>query len=43
LLGEFTRLYPHVLIDISLSDGLVDVAGGQADVAVRFGPWPTAR
>lgn len=38
LLGDFARLYPHVLVDISLSDGLVDVAGGQADVAVRFGP-----
>lgn len=38
LLGEFTRLYPDILIDISLSDRLVDVAGGQADVAIRFGP-----
>ncbi|MCJ2182578.1 LysR family transcriptional regulator [Novosphingobium sp. 1949] len=38
LLGEFVRLYPQVLVDISLSDGLVDIAGGQADVAIRFGP-----
>lgn len=38
LLGEFTRLYPHILVDIALTDALVDVAGGQADVAVRFGP-----
>ena len=38
LLGEFARLYPQILIDISLSDRLVDVAGGQADVAIRFGP-----
>lgn len=37
-LGEFARLYPHILVDISLSDRLVDVAAGQADVAVRFGP-----
>jgi DNA-binding transcriptional LysR family regulator len=38
LLGDFARLYPHILIDISLSDRLVDIAGGQADVAIRFGP-----
>jgi len=38
LLGEFARLYPQILIDISMSDRLVDVAGGQADVAIRFGP-----
>lgn len=38
LLGEFAALYPHILIDIALTDALVDVAGGQADVAVRFGP-----
>jgi DNA-binding transcriptional LysR family regulator len=38
LLGEFTRLYPHIVLDISLSDYLVDVAAGQADVAIRFGP-----
>ena len=38
LLGEFAALYPHILIDIALSDALVDVAAGQADVAIRFGP-----
>jgi DNA-binding transcriptional LysR family regulator len=38
LLGEFAELYPHILVDISLSDRLVDIAGGQADVAIRFGP-----
>lgn len=38
LLGEFARLYPHILVDISLSDRLVDIAAGQADVAIRFGP-----
>jgi DNA-binding transcriptional LysR family regulator len=37
LLDEFTSLYPHILVDISLSDALVDVAGGEADVAIRFG------
>jgi DNA-binding transcriptional LysR family regulator len=38
LLGEFMRLYPHIVLDISLTDALVDVAAGQADVAIRFGP-----
>jgi DNA-binding transcriptional LysR family regulator len=38
LLGEFARLYPHILVDISLSDSIVDVAAGQGDVAIRFGP-----
>lgn len=38
LLGEFVTLYPHILVDIALTDALVDVAAGEADVAVRFGP-----
>lgn len=38
LLGDFARAYPHILIDIALTDTLVDVAAGQADVAIRFGP-----
>jgi DNA-binding transcriptional LysR family regulator len=38
LLGRFSALYPHILIDVALTDSLVDVAAGQADVAVRFGP-----
>lgn len=40
LLGKFTALYPDILVDISLTDALVDVAAGQTDVAVRFGPLP---
>lgn len=31
---------PDILIDISLTDSLVDIAAGQADVAIRFGPLP---
>ncbi len=38
LLGDFVALYPHILVDINLSDVVVDVAAGQADVAIRFGP-----
>ena len=40
LLGEFAALYPHILVDFALSDGIVDIAAGQADVAVRFGTLP---
>ncbi|SHE80134.1 transcriptional regulator, LysR family [Kaistia soli DSM 19436] len=38
LLGDFARLYPHILVDISLTDTVVDIAAGQADVGIRFGP-----
>lgn len=37
LLGDFTARYPGILIDLNLSDRIVDVLAGQADVAVRFG------
>ena len=37
LLGDFTARYPGILIDLNLSDRIVDVLGGQADVAIRFG------
>ncbi|MGA0598369.1 LysR family transcriptional regulator [Enterovirga sp. CN4-39] len=40
ILGAFAELYPTILIDIALTDTLVDVAAGEADVAVRFGPLP---
>ncbi len=40
LLGEFARLYPHILVDISLTDAIADIPGGQADVAIRFGILP---
>jgi DNA-binding transcriptional LysR family regulator len=40
LLGEFVRRYPYILVDINLTDAVVDIAGGQADVGVRFGPLP---
>lgn len=40
LIGEFVALYPHILVDINLTDVVVDVAAGQADVAIRFGPLP---
>nr|WP_314466891.1 LysR substrate-binding domain-containing protein [uncultured Novosphingobium sp.] len=38
LLGAFAARHPHILVDIALTDTLVDVAAGQADIAIRFGP-----
>jgi DNA-binding transcriptional LysR family regulator len=38
LLGDFIRRYPDILLDINLTDAVVDIAAGQADVGVRFGP-----
>jgi len=40
LLGEFSALHPHIIIDIALTDHIVDVSAGEADIAVRFGPLP---
>ena len=37
LLSGFVARYPHILVEISLTDAVVDVAAGQADVAIRFG------
>lgn len=39
-LKDFIAANPEILVDINLTDALVDVAGGQADVAIRFGPLP---
>jgi DNA-binding transcriptional LysR family regulator len=38
LLGEFVRRFPGILVDIGLTDAVVDVAAGQADIGIRFGP-----
>ncbi|WDY56208.1 LysR family transcriptional regulator [Pseudomonas sp. PSKL.D1] len=40
LVAEFCARYPQVLVDLSLSDEIVDIHGGQADVALRFGDLP---
>lgn len=37
LLGDFAARYPGIVVDLTLSDRIVDVLGGQADVAIRFG------
>ncbi|NIE72880.1 LysR family transcriptional regulator [Pantoea sp. Ap-967] len=40
LLTAFSARYPQVLVDLTLSDEIVDIHGGQADVALRFGVLP---
>lgn len=38
LLGDFVARHPGITVEIDLSDQIVDVLGGRADVAIRFGP-----
>ncbi|MBK5005309.1 LysR family transcriptional regulator [Pseudomonas sp. S32] len=40
LVAAFSARYPQVLVDLTLSDELADILGGQADVALRFGELP---
>ncbi|AHE52724.1 LysR family transcriptional regulator [Sphingomonas sanxanigenens] len=38
LLSDFLARYPEILVDISLSDTVIDLTEGRADVAIRVGP-----
>jgi len=40
LVAAFSARYPNIVVDLTLGDEVVDILGGQADVAVRFGPLP---
>lgn len=40
LLREFLQLYPGILVDISLTDMVVDLVEERADVAIRVGRLP---
>jgi DNA-binding transcriptional LysR family regulator len=40
LVKDFIRRHPQITVDINLSDEKVDIAKGQADVAIRSGPMP---
>jgi DNA-binding transcriptional LysR family regulator len=40
LIKQFVRRHPGITVDINLSDEKVDVAKGQADIAIRSGPMP---
>lgn len=37
LIAAFSTRYPAIVVDLALGDELVDILGGQADVAIRFG------
>ncbi|MES2498191.1 MAG: LysR substrate-binding domain-containing protein [Pseudomonadota bacterium] len=43
ILPRFTVLYPDVVIDLSLSDAVVDLVEERADIAIRIGPLRDAR
>ena len=40
LLGEFLARHPGILIDISLTDTVINLLEERADVAIRIGPLP---
>jgi DNA-binding transcriptional LysR family regulator len=40
-LREFQAQYPDVRVDVIVSDRFLDLASGEADVAIRSGPRPT--
>ncbi|OLU27061.1 LysR family transcriptional regulator [Pseudomonas sp. PA27(2017)] len=40
LVAAFSARYSNIVVDLTLGDEVVDILGGVADVAVRFGPLP---
>lgn len=38
LVGEFLQLYPKVELELTLTDGVIDLVGERTDVAIRVGP-----
>ncbi|WNW13887.1 LysR family transcriptional regulator [Pseudomonas sp. DTU_2021_1001937_2_SI_NGA_ILE_001] len=40
LIAAFSARYPQITVDLSLSDEVVDILAGEADVALRFGHLP---
>ncbi len=38
LVPEFLALYPEVELDLSLTDGVIDLIEERTDVAIRVGP-----
>ena len=43
ILPRFTEAYPEVIVDLSLSDAVVDLIEERADVAIRIGPLRDTR
>ena len=42
LLAEFMELYPDIKVELIVTDNRLDIAGGEADIAIRGGLRPTA-
>ncbi|KRP66702.1 LysR family transcriptional regulator [Pseudomonas orientalis] len=40
LIAAFSARYPAIVVDLMLGDEVVDILGGEADVAIRFGELP---
>jgi DNA-binding transcriptional LysR family regulator len=40
LLGDFAALYPHLNVELSLTDRVVDLVAERFDLALRHGPLP---
>ena len=40
LVAAFSARYPNIVVDLTLGDEVVDILGGQADVALRFSHLP---
>jgi DNA-binding transcriptional LysR family regulator len=38
LVGEFTQRHPKVRLDLTLTDGMIDLIGERTDIAIRVGP-----
>ncbi|MDP9570247.1 UNVERIFIED_ORG: DNA-binding transcriptional LysR family regulator [Agrobacterium larrymoorei] len=38
LLGEFAERHPKVRLDLTLTDGVIDLIGERTDIAIRVGP-----
>lgn len=40
-LADFAEIYPDIRVEVVVSDQKLDLAAGEADVALRAGPFPT--
>src|SRR5262245_30065767 len=43
VLPEFLARYPGIVVDLSLSDALVDLVRDRVDIAIRHGPLPASQ
>ncbi|MDF0534881.1 LysR family transcriptional regulator [Shewanella yunxiaonensis] len=43
LMGEFSQSYPHIMLQLVLSDDVKDMLAERLDIAVRYGTLPDSR